>query len=385
MSPRRLIPPWPLAAALATLALLACSGDAGSGPEETPDTTIGVDTSTPDGDTTAADATEGDTHERTRGPDTAVASDAPMADTTDVAAMADVADTADVADLDSASPDVAEVDTSPPGPEPVRRVVIAGDSWSTGSVNPTKAVFAARGHGEVDVTWDGTVIAGSRASEWVVNHEGKLEALVANLDADPPAEVLLLYLGGNDFNFTMASQGWSSSKRDAAIAKVEADLAALVDFVLTGRPHLTVVLVDYTYFNYPKMRLLYGFDIAPNLAAFNEAYVEMGRRKRGIAAARARCEYAHNFGVLQHTYGDTQRIYPFEPWVVPAYDAGHFPAPGGAPAYDPFPGGEVVFPAPDPVHFDGLHPEDWAFETIIENVLVQGLSHLLAGHGWLGP
>ena len=51
--------------------------------------------------------------------------------------------------------------------------------------------------------------------------------------------------------------------------------ARLVGHALEGRPDLRVVLVDYSYFNYPKMRLTYGFDFAPNLLDLNEDRIFM--------------------------------------------------------------------------------------------------------------
>ncbi|MCB9537621.1 MAG: hypothetical protein H6704_15325 [Myxococcales bacterium] len=299
------------------------------------------------------------------------------------AAPADAApglDAAAAVDAETLGPDAARGDAAPPGR--ARRLVIAGDSWSTGSVQPTRQALADADLGDVAVTWEQTAIAGSQAREWVADHEGKLQALTAALDADPPADVLLLYLGGNDFNFAMVDRGWSQRRRDAAIDQVEADLQRLVDFARAGRPHLTVVLVGYDFFDYPKMRLTYGFDIAPNLADLNAAYVEMARRKLAIARRTEGVEYAHNLGLLQHRWGDAQRAYPIEPFVVPAYEPGFFPAPGVAPAYDPLPGGNIAFPGPDAALFDGLHLTDEAMRVLVDHVLDQGLAAALRGEGW---
>lgn len=88
----------------------------------------------------------------------------------------------------------------------VDAVVIAGDSWSTGSVQPTEALFAAEGL-SIAVTYEETAVAGSTAAEWVANQDSKLDKLDAALDgtswARPEADILLLYLGGNDLNFAL--------------------------------------------------------------------------------------------------------------------------------------------------------------------------------------
>ena len=109
---------------------------------------------------------------------------------------------------------------------------------------------------------------------------------------------------------------------------------------------------------------------------------EMARRKLAIARRTEGVEYAHNLGLLQHRWGDAQRAYPIEPFVVPAYEPGFFPAPGVAPAYDPLPGGNIAFPGPDAALFDGLHLTDEAMRVLVDHVLDQGLAAALRGEGW---
>ena len=91
------------------------------------------------------------------------------------------------------APDVPPADIPPdenPQPTLVSRIVMAGDSWSTGLVYLTIAALEDLGFGSVTLSWETTAIAGSRAEEWVNNQGGKAEALVAALDVDPLAEVL---------------------------------------------------------------------------------------------------------------------------------------------------------------------------------------------------
>lgn len=386
----------PLTTLLATLAVAACSGAAGDG-STSADAATGSDTEVEvvDTDASATDTTveppEADadaTPSLDAGGDTAAPSDAAVdAAPPDVAVDtgdrdAQDAETSDTADGSDVAPDVAADGGGAIESPHVERIVVAGDSWSTGAVRPLIGLLPDRGFADVVVTYETTALAGSQAREWVANHEGKLDALDAALDAAPVAEVLLLFIGGNDFNFAMLDAGWSQRRRDRTIDEIEGDIETLVRHALDGRPWLTVVLMDYSWFNYPKMRAVYGFDIAPNLADFNDAYVRMGERKRAIAGRVEGVAYAHHFGVLQHAWGDVEQVYPFEPYVVPAYEPGFFEAPGMAPDYLPWPGGNAAFPGPTEALFDGLHLTDEAMRVLLDHTLAQGLGPVLRGADW---
>jgi len=291
----------------------------------------------------------------------------------DAATVADADDDPD-ADADAVQPDASE-------PLPVKRVVMAGDSWSTGLVNPTIDALADLGY-NVPLTWETTAIAGSRADEWVSNQDGKLDALAAALDADPPAEILLVTLGGNDMNKAAVDQDLGELPnilQDTIMDGIRDDLQAFTAWALAGRPHLTVVFVGYDFLHYELLNAfisLSGFDTK----SYNEILIELETRKRDFCVAMAGCEYAHNLGILQHTYGD----YPHPPFTTPliSYDPGFLPAPGWAPSYEPWPGGFVDLPAPLDHMPDGIHPSPQGFRTIIDHTFAQGLSNLMDGNSW---
>ena len=299
-------------------------------------------------------------------------------------------------DDDDATDDSGDDDDS--APSPADRIVIAGDSWSTGSVNPTQTALVDLGYGDVTVTWEGTAVAGSQASEWVANQDGKLDALAAALDAEDGADVLLLYLGGNDYNFAL-NQGLGPFPELAlplVLDGIEQDLQALVDWARSGRPGLTVVIVGYCWFHYEWFTTLFGLslDVGSTLE-YNQGLGELEARKLAIAQRTQGVEYVHNLGILQHTMG----LVAAPPWSLPLvdYPPQFFDAPSPPPLYDPFPGGvrradidpSVIppesLPGPTAGFLDGIHPSDAGWAILVQSVYDQGLAGLLDGVGFAPP
>lgn len=103
--------------------------------------------------------------------------------------------------------------------------------------------------------------------------------------------------------------------------------------------------------------------------------------KRDLCVATSGCAYAHNLGLLQHTYGDV----PHPPASLPlvAYAPGVLPAPGWAPDYAPWPGGWAALPSPLDHMPDGIHPSPGGFRTIIDHTFAQGLTHVMDGLPWV--
>ncbi|MFN3199214.1 MAG: hypothetical protein ACE366_12505 [Bradymonadia bacterium] len=275
-------------------------------------------------------------------------------------------------------------------------MILAGDSWSTGLVQPTEEALAARGLGDVTVRWNLTANAGSQARGWVDNEHppafggGRdmtrprmIDGLLIALDTAPRADVLVLSLSGNDFN-RLCSDGWGEwpgQLQDRALDEVEDDLAEVVRFAIQGRPHLRVVLFGYDYFHFEGLVAL-GMSLdGLNTRTYNEALVELGRRQRAVADALGpQVVYAHNYGWLQHVFGDT--IHP--PFSIPnpltgypEYGPGAAPAPGQWPAYTPYPGGLLSYPAPLERMPDGIHPDALGFRSLMDHVLDQVLENWL--------
>lgn len=281
-----------------------------------------------------------------------------------------------------------------------KRMVIAGDSWSSGLIQPTRAALNAKGFSSVQLSYKFTANAGSQAAGWVANKhppavgggEDKtkprmLTALAASLDASPRADVLMLVIGGNDYNRECVNGMGKLPKalQKLVYDKIQKDIQSLVDFARKGRPHLKIVLMGYDYFHF-EFLVAFGLKInkGNTRKSYNEGLVELDRRKRKIADTTPNVKYAHHFGILQHTYGDKAHP-PFpvpNPLTHPPYKPGVAPKPGIAPTYHPYPGGLLDYPAPLDVMPDGIHPSSKGFRTIVDYTLSQGLGRWLQGKAW---
>ncbi len=267
----------------------------------------------------------------------------------------------------------------------VERIVIAGDSWSCGIVTPTRSILDERGFSDVEITFSTTAVAGSTADEWVNNHDNKLLKLTAALDEEPQAELLMLVIGGNDVNASIYNDGFddmSNGQRNVVLDSIRDEIRSIVDFARLNRPHLKVVLVGYDYFHYLFLQEFYGLgDMF--LDEYNLAFVGLGLRKLEISNQVTSCYYAHNYGVLQYTFGDR----PHPPFNLPLfeYSPGYVPAPGVAPDYTPFPGGLYQIPSPLDQIPDGIHPSEEGFTAIMNHVFDQGMENVLLGNDWVAP
>jgi len=263
----------------------------------------------------------------------------------------------------------------------IQRIVLAGDSWSAGMVTPLPEALRDLGYGSVTVTWELTAISGSTASQWADNDGHKLDYLAASLIMSPPAEVLLLVIGGNDLHDKMGDGygNWPAWMQDLAMDGIEADIEHIVDYALAARPGLSVVLVDYDYLHYDFIQLYRTFP-GLNTLSYNQAFVQLGQRKLDIARRTPGCFFAHNRGVLQNRFGDC----PHPPFLAPlaCYAAGFAPLPGYAPAFTPFPGGIVAYPSPLDYIPDGVHPSPAGFRAVLDSTFAQGLSSLVEGRPW---
>ncbi|MCL4235722.1 MAG: hypothetical protein KJ042_14515, partial [Deltaproteobacteria bacterium] len=227
--------------------------------------------------------------------------DATDDDTTDDDTTDDDSADDDTTDDDTADDDTGDDDSD----DTVERVVIAGDSWSTGFVPATIDEFAERGYGGTIVSWEFTSVPGSTASGWASNDDGLLDTLELVLDLDPPAEILLLSISGNDVHDMIDDgyDGWPTFLKNWRKQSIVDDTMRIVDTALAGRPQLHVVLIGYDFLHYEFNDLVYGMgDLSTE--EYNLLFAEIGLKELQETYSRPRLHYAHNFGWLQYAVGD---------------------------------------------------------------------------------
>lgn len=265
------------------------------------------------------------------------------------------------------------------------RLLLAGDSWAQymwddGSHNH---VFDRFGHAEKRALsrslgsdpgpgYHGAeyAISGSEARQWAdtVNYPW-IANMVAELQANPTIDRVLLSIGGNDVLAGKSGGGWYKDM-DLDVAGSEAALFGMIrsrtlqiiDAALAVRPEIRVILSSYDYPNFntgfwcfayacPKRRDL---SRDPNNALItdqelNAMMVGVEQERLAWIDARPRVDFDHSVGLMHYFYGDG--------------DSGAFtlPRPGQTPpAYSPFPGGNPLLPslrsnfrsALDPIHLD---------------------------------
>ena len=272
-----------------------------------------------------------------------------------------------------------------PGELIAPRLLIAGDSWAQymwddGSHNE---IFDRFGHAEKRAlsrslaSYPGPgyagpeyAISGSEARQWVdaANYPW-IANMVADLQASPTIDRVLLSIGGNDVLAGKSGGGWYKDmdldvpgSEAALFDRIRDHTLQIMDAALAVRPGIRVILSSYDYPNFntgfwcfvyacPKRRDL---SRDPNNALITDAelnamMVEVEGDRIGWTNAHARTDFDHAVGLMHHFYGDG---------VSPPLT---LPRPGQVPpSYHPFPGGNPQRPSlranfrsdPDPIHLD---------------------------------
>ncbi|MCC6159100.1 MAG: hypothetical protein IT350_13715 [Deltaproteobacteria bacterium] len=356
----------------------ATDDDVGDDDDSNEDDDSTDDDDTGDDDTGDDDLTDDDSDDDDTTDDDAADDDSTDDDTGDDDSTDDDTSDDDITDDDTGDDDTADDDTG----DGVERVVIAGDSWSSGFIQATIDEFAERGYSDTVVSWELTSLPGSTAEDWADNDDGRLDTLEAVLDMDPPAELLLLCVSGNDVHEMIDDgyDGWPGFLRDWRKQSIVDDTLHIVDTALAGRPNLHVVLIGYDFLHYEFNDFAYGMgDLSTD--EYNLIFAEIGLQELLETLTRPRFHYAHNFGWLQYAVGDV----PHPPFLLPLfpYDPATVPAPGtAATGYLPFPGGNFLLPGPLDWIPDGVHPTAGGFRLLFEHTMDQGLENLMNGQPW---
>ena len=265
------------------------------------------------------------------------------------------------------------------------RLLLAGDSWAQymwddGSHND---LFDRFGHAEKRAvsrslgsdpgpgyTGPEYAISGSEARQWAdPGNYPWIANMVAELQAYPTIDRVLLSIGGNDMLAGKSGGGWYKNmdqdvagSEAALFGMIQAHTLQIIDAALAVRPDLRVILSSYDYPNFntgfwcfayacPKRRDL-SRDPDNDLITdpeLNAMMVEVEQQRIAWTNAHARSDFDDAVGLMHYFYGDGVSA----PLTLPR--------PGQTPPdYSPFPGGNPLLPslrsnfrsAPDPIHLD---------------------------------
>lgn len=231
--------------------------------------------------------------------------------------------------------------------DPVPRILLAGDSWS--------ALMQAFGtYQEVLPEFPGcenfrsvgfrTSVVGIRANEFI--EPAMLETVAEELALYPTIDIVHLSLGGNDILYGRWLPTMSPSQQENLFNTITANIETAIDFILAQRPDIRVGLCGYTFADHDYVNVL------PTQA--NQAITMLEEKKLAMVQGKERVFYIHNLGLMQYAYGIPQADPPIAPETVPY--------PGGYPDYNPMPGGDILYAAPEVALVDSdvhLTPEGY--------------------------
>ncbi|HET9234753.1 MAG TPA: T9SS type A sorting domain-containing protein [Candidatus Eisenbacteria bacterium] len=282
--------------------------------------------------------------------------------------------------------------TLPPGVATLR-VLIAGDSWAQymwddGTHN---AIFDRYGHAEKRAvsrsrgsdpgpgyTGPEYAISGSEARQWVdTGNYPWIANMVADLNANPSIDRVVLSIGGNDVLAGKSEGGWYKDmdldvpgSEAAFFDNLRDDTETIINAALAVRPNLGTVISSYDYPNFnTSLCFLYACPKRQDLsrdpvnglitdAELNALMIEVEGLRIGWRNAQSRVDFDNSVGLMHYFYGDGvsgPRVLP-RPGMVP-------------PDYAPFPGGNPQRPTLrsnfrnsfDPIH---LSVEGYQYKVV---------------------
>lgn len=266
------------------------------------------------------------------------------------------------------------------------RALLAGDSWARymwddGSHNDILDKF---GHADKLMisrsladdpgpghTGPEYAVSGSEARQWVdtANYPW-IANMVADLQANPTIDTVVLSIGGNDVLAGRSGGGWYQDmdqdvpgSEAALFDRVETDTWTVIDAALGVRPEIEVVIASYDYPNFsvdplfcwlyacPKRRDLSYGETSSLITdgEINQLMVDVEGIRIGWANANERVHFDNGVGLMHYFYGDG------------ISGPGVLSYPGQSPPdYEPFPGGNPQQPTLrenfrepwDPIHLD---------------------------------
>lgn len=199
-----------------------------------------------------------------------------------------------------------------------KKILIVGDSWAETiwRTNIFDSVCLEEGYppglaegGEGDKKIGNlTAIGGSRAGQWAENYNDWQSRIKTIITQNPSISFIHLIIGGNDIiriaaNFNIMDI--SPLLREHQWNIIQRNIQKLVDFCLTLKPDLKVLISDYDYLNIANAKKVYNYDFGGmSQKQLNEAFAEVGLKKMEIANSTERCFYLENWGVLNSYYNN---------------------------------------------------------------------------------
>lgn len=278
----------------------------------------------------------------------------------------------------------------PSCPAPQARVLVAGDSWAQfmWDDDAHNAIFDRFGHGDkwmLSRSLDSDpgagyggpeyAISGSEARQWAdtANYPW-IANVLAELDAQPSVDTVVLSIGGNDVLAGRSDGGWYkdmdldvAGSEAALFETIRQDTFTVIDALQGHGNGPTVLLSSYEYPNFdvnilwcwiyacPKRRDLSRDPDADLITdtELNAMFVDVEAQRLDWTLARQGLEYDNSVGLMHHYYGDG------------VAGPGELPRPGFlGPLHEPFPGGNPLRPtlrqnfrevagiSADPIHLD---------------------------------
>lgn len=277
-----------------------------------------------------------------------------------------------------------------PNTAPTPRVLIAGDSWAQfmwdddahneifdkfGQADKRAVSRSLGSNPGAGYSGPEYAVSGSEAREWVNSASYPWVAnVIAELQALPSIDSVVLSIGGNDILAGKSGGGWykdmdldTPGSEEALFARVLQHSDAIAQAFVSVRPQLDVIISSYEYPNFnvsPLWCWIYACPKRNDLsrdpanalvtdAEINAMNLDVEGRRMAWTNSDPRLYFDHGVGEMHHYYGDGQSA------------AGVLARPGQlAPAFQPFPAGNPARPSlrenfrltsgisADPIHLD---------------------------------
>lgn len=153
-----------------------------------------------------------------------------------------------------------------------------------------------------------TAIGGSRAEQWATNHMDWQLRIKSIISETPSISIIHLIIGGNDLLKIVSKNNimeTSPELREHQLNIIKNNIQTIVDFCLSLKPDIKVLICDYDYLNIDNAKKVYGWDFGGmSQRQLNEVFFAEGLKKKEIADSTDRCFYIENWGVLNTFYND---------------------------------------------------------------------------------